>query len=155
MNKPLEQFSIGAWFALAVGMGIMSKSWETFFSFVAIGCFFASGMWATRGRKSPRPAIRAVAVGINVFFFGVLVSGLVFVAERLYLVNGDTYPAWLATADLGTVSKQELLRSPGAKCVGKGGEFIQKSGGLVVFRCSGTLWYESHTYIAHVAGGLQ
>lgn len=160
------QLSLGAWAAIAVGMGILGRSWETFFSLMAICAFFSFGAAASAALRTKRPAIRLVGVVGTVAFLGVILGGLLSGLERLYLVNGASYPAWLAKADLGPVNGLDDLLFVGsaandgrglnvndaAACRGKSAELHHKSGGVVVIRCGGLMWYDSTTYLAHMGG---
>lgn len=60
-----------------------------------------------------------------------------------------SYPAWLATRDLGTLSEAKLMTfAASSECRG-GAEIMDKANGLVVIRCGGLMRYEAGTFIAH------
>lgn len=149
MNHFTTQLTLGCWFGLAVAAAILARSWEPFWSFGAVGCFVAVFLAAVHAMRSPRSNVRTASKAILAGFFLVMVAGLLLGVERVYVVNGSSYPAWLATADLGAVEKRILAPAPG--CEGEPTEIYQKDNGLVVLRC-GLLWYEGHTYLAHEQG---
>ena len=76
MKNLVTQLSLGTWAALAVGMGIMSRSWETFFSLMAFFAFFSVGAAASAALHAKRAAIRWAGVVGNVVFVGVILGGL-------------------------------------------------------------------------------
>lgn len=160
------QLCLGAWASMAISFGILSRSWETFFGLMATTAFFTLGVVASKALRSKLPAIRWGGIVGTIAFYGVILFGFLGAAERLYLVNGKSYPSWLAKEDLGQTNELDGLLFVGSKsgikerakldmtagCAGKNSELYHKGGGLVVIRCGGMMWYDSHTYVAHVEG---
>jgi len=143
-----NQIFIGYWISLAVGLGILSKSWETAFSMAVIGTFFIVGSWSFNSVKSKRTVVRRLAITCASVCFLIITAGAISGLERLYLVNAKTYPAWLAKNDLGTLTREQYLNIP--ECKGMGSEIYEKENGLMVIRCGGIMWYEGHTFVAKI-----
>jgi len=151
MRNLAAQMIIGGWGALAVGFGILSRSWETFTTFGVIGLFFVAGHASGVALRSSRPGMRVLGMAGTAAFFGVIVFGLVAGAERVYLVNASSYPTWLAS-DQGPVNADRLLANLDPKCAGKTAEIYEKDGNRAVVRCGGFSWYDSYTYQVHLEG---
>lgn len=138
-----EQLSIGAWLSMAAAFGIMSRSVETASSTLIVGAVFTAPMFAARGVSSANKALRwlsrAIIFGVAAF----LLVGLLSTIERVYLVNGKTYPRWLARGELGRVDDAALGRLRATDCKNDPIEIFQKDG-FVVLRC-GFAWYEPST----------
>jgi len=150
MNRLFNQLTLGLWGAMALGFSVMSKSWSTLLNLAAVGLFFAVGTWASSSLKDGRPGVRRLAIALSCFFFGVILFGFISTVERLYLVNGATYPAWLAKRDLGTLPQDALMRFTGGPDCKGGAEIFDKEDGNSVIRCGGFLWYESKTYTVQI-----
>lgn len=158
MKRWLDQTIFGLWCAMGVGLGILSRSWETFGSFMMVACFLASGTWAARSLKAENVVVRRGATTIATIYILLVAFGFVMTIERLYLVNGSSYPSWLATKDLGEFKDDgkgnftQISDFSKKNCPGGGMEVDVKENGLVVMRCGGILWYESDTFTAHFIG---
>lgn len=146
----IDQLSIGLWLALAVGIGILSRSWEAAAAPLLAGTFFLAPTFAWRGIGVTNAPLRIVSwlvvigwvIAFLMMFFGTV--------ERLYYVNGDSYPRWLATGELqkpanGANVIDELRNGP---CKDAGIEITGKRDGVYVIRC-GFSWYDSKTYLAN------
>ncbi len=141
------QFAIGTWLSLAVCMGIMSRSWSSFWTLAAIGGFFAAGSLAGAATKSPRKPLRVLGrIGLCAFLL-VMVGALLNTAERVYLVNADSYPRFLAR-NLGTADMHTLERLHAKECKGMGIQVYEKTNYTWVIRC-GFDWFGGHTYISN------
>ena len=139
-------------------MGIMAHSWEPVWTMSLIALFFGIGAWADAVRKAKRdagensPFASTVLLGQVTILIAVLVAGVGLTAERVYLVNGDSYPAFLTSRDLGTSNDDGLLKLTNAVCKQQPGEIFRKAGNLTVIRC-GMLWYQGQTFTTHVVNG--
>lgn len=91
-----------------------------------------------------RPLSRAIQAVLAVL----LVVAVFSTAERLYLVNGDAYPSWLASGELGQVDHATIVRLRNTECSHDVIEIYHKRDS-VVLRC-GLAWYQpsTRTYIA-------
>lgn len=155
MRKALDQILIGLWCAMGAAMGIMSKSWQTFGTFMLVAAFLAGGIWAGRALQSENGKVKRVAMTTAILYALFFVFMGMMVIERLYFVNGSSYASWLATKDLGNfdVDKNDqiiqLSKLSRENCPGGGAEINVKDDGLVVIRCGNLTWYDSQTFIAH------
>lgn len=70
------------------------------------------------------------------------------VAERVYLVNGSSYPSWMAGAELGEVAMARIVALWNSECRHCPVEVFRKSNGAVL-RC-GDFWFmpSTRTYFA-------
>lgn len=146
MKGPLFQLSIGGLLGFAVLAGIEGRSWGVFFGFALIALyFFAIGASRQAARSTRRPvriAGNVVASACALLFLGMILMTV----ERLYLVNGSSYPRILAH-DLGAANYSTLENLRLNQCKGDGMEIYGKRNDLWVIRC-GFSWYEGHTYIS-------
>lgn len=146
MKGPIFQIGIGLWFSLAVMAGIESRSWGAFLAPFYIGLFFvALGLASDARRSGRRPwqvAGNVVIAGCGLLFVGSLMN----TAERLYLVNGQSYPRLLAR-DVGAADKATLDNLHRNQCKGELMEIYGKKGGLWVIRC-GFSWVGGHTFVS-------
>lgn len=138
-----EQLAIGAWLSLAAVFAIMSRSGQTAGTLLAVGAVFTALLFASRGIKAARASLRWLSVAIIVGVSAFVLAGLLSAIERVYLVNGKTYPRWFARGELGRVSDADLRRLRETECKNDPIEIFQK-GGFVVLRC-GFAWYEPST----------
>lgn len=152
MNRMLSQFTWGIWGAMALGFGIMSRSWSTGLGLACMGMYFAMGAWASSSFNDPRTLVRRVArVGAALFFGGIALF-CIFTVERLYFVNAASYPSWLATRDLGALDEAQIMEfAASSECRGRS-EILSKANDQVVIRCGGAMRYEASVYIAHRRG---
>jgi hypothetical protein len=152
MNRSLDKIFIGLWFVLAIIFGLLLKSWGIAFAFLLFAAFFTAGNWACSSLNVSNVVLRWIARVVASCFFLVIIGGVLLMIERLYLVNGQSYPAWLAKRDLGTIDRAQLLQLYGTDCPGMGAEINMKSDNLAVIRCGGMTWLDGHTYIARMQG---
>lgn len=146
MKGPMFQLGIGIWFSMAAIAGIESRSWGAFSGPFVIGVFFLAIGLASDARRSQRRPLRVagaiVMVACALIFLGALLNS----AERVYLVNGSSYPSFLGR-DLGAADYKTLDRLHENQCKGDGMEIYGKADGKWVIRC-GFLWLDGHTFIS-------
>lgn len=146
LKGPLNQLGVGISLGLAVSAGIEGRSWGAFFGIASIAAFFfaiSAGVQASRSnREAIRVAGKSVLIACTLLFIGIVLSEI----ERLYLVNGTTYPRVLAR-DLGAANYATLDKLRADQCKGQTMEIYSKADNLWVIRC-GFGWYEGHTYIS-------
>ncbi|MBA9846847.1 hypothetical protein DEE89_12110 [Ralstonia pickettii] len=87
-----------------------------------------------------------IKVGINVLIVIAMAVGLVATLERLYLVNGSSYPSFLAE-DAGNLDEVGLAKLRATSCKDESVE-VYKKDDVWVLRC-GFAYYQGHTYISH------
>lgn len=147
----LDAFMAGTLCAMGATFAVLSASIDVFVSFAVMAGFLAlpslgRDLLASGGRIA-RPLGRAA---LALFFLGVL-FGVMAVSERLYLINGSSYPNWLATELSGswnTVQNQDVVRK---SCHGRGGvEVLNKADGRAVLRC-GFSWAPGNTFVANAS----
>jgi hypothetical protein len=143
-----EQLIAGAWLSLAVAYGLLSRSASSAFALMGAGAVFTLPIFASRGARSPRGALRLLSRAVLAAFAVFMVVMVLATVERVYLVNGDSYPAWLASGRLGKVTDGDIEQLRRTSCSHDPIEVLQKKG-YVVLRC-GFAWYEpsTKTYIA-------
>ena len=138
-----EQLAIGTWLSMAAAFAIMSRSAQTAGSILTVGAIFTAPMFAARGIKSAHKLLRwlsiAIMVGVSAFMLVAVLSTI----ERVYLVNGKTYPRWLARDELGRIDEAAIDHLRATECKNDPIEVFQKDG-FVVLRC-GFAWYEPST----------
>lgn len=138
-----EQLAIGAWLSMAAAFAIMSRSAQTAGSILTVGAIFTAPMFAARGVNSTRALLRWLSIAVIVGVAAFMLVGVLSVFERVYLVNGKTYPRWLARGELGRVDDAAMGRLRATECTNAPIEVFQKDG-FVVLRC-GFAWYEPST----------
>jgi hypothetical protein len=84
--------------------------------------------------------------GFNIFIAIVLAIGVLATLERVYLVNGSSYPRLLAE-DVGNVDEAGLAKMRATTCKDEPVE-VYKKDEIWVLRC-GFAYYQGHTYISH------
>lgn len=146
--RVIEQLTIGGWLGTAAAFAIMSRSAEIAVSILTVGALVAVPMFATRGLDTPRTPMQWLSMTILGAVAIVMVAASLFTIERAYLVNGKSYPRWLASGELGPVDDAALERLRTTECADEPIDVFQKDG-FVVVRC-GFMWYEpsTRTYIA-------
>lgn len=112
----------------------------------------------TGSMRSPELPCRSwVAVAISIGVVVVMTVGMLSALEWIYLVNGTSYPRWLAQGELGRVNDADILRLRATECKHAPVEVFPKDG-FVVLRC-GMMFYEpsTKTFIAdaYAFGGQQ
>lgn len=149
MKHLWTQINLGALLGVAAFLGILQRSWESFFSVAGIAAFLAGGLLAAQWVLSPRRPLRVLG-GIGcVAFCAVIIGWFLITAERMYLVNGSSYPTFLAT-DVGHVdSKQAEALRVGEQCHDQVLEIFEKTD-FWILRC-GYSYFDGHTFISHGA----
>ncbi|EMP3151668.1 hypothetical protein WDX82_005125 [Salmonella enterica] len=162
LKNQTAQISIGLWLAMAAFFGTMTRSWETFGAFLAVAVFFGglgfagvfiSGELFKRSGLKGRfwtftdKAVRALGYAYLAFFFIGIAAALVGGLERLYLVNGDSYPRFLAK-NLGTADMHTIDALRAKECKGESIDVYEKTGNVWVIRC-GFSWIDGKTYVSN------
>ncbi|MDN7664056.1 hypothetical protein [Burkholderia cenocepacia] len=146
MKRFWFQLTIGGWLGMGAFAGIVGRSWGSFGVFAAIAAyFFAIGAGREAGR-STRPPVRIAGNVVWAACALLFVGAALLAVERLYLVNGGSYPSFLAH-DLGAASYSTLEKLRLNECKGEGMEVYRKGDDRYVIRC-GFSWIEGHTYIS-------
>lgn len=149
MKHLWNQINLGALLGCAAFLGILQRSWESFFSVAGIAAFFASGLLAAQMVGSPRRPLHVIGAVGCVAFCAVFIGWILITAERFYLVNGSSYPTFLAT-DVGHVdSKQVEALRVGEQCHDQVLEIYEKTD-FWILRC-GYSYFDGHTFISHGA----
>lgn len=141
---------------VATYMGVAARSWGVVVPMLLLAGLvcgdllvygIALGLSRVAGRIVKRDDLFAVCYRLSGFvFLGGVLFMLVSPAERLYLVNADTYPQWLTT-NIGRLDMARLqqLREQRGPCHEQPAEIFRKQNGWVV-RCG---WFPfSQTYFA-------
>lgn len=162
LKNQTAQIVIGLWFAMAAFLGTMARSWETFIAFLSVAAFFGglgfagvfiSGELFKRSGLKGRfwtfadTAVRAVGYAYLALFFIAIAASLLAGIERLYLVNGDSYPRFLAK-NLGTADMHTIDALRAKECKNTGIDVYEKAGNVWVIRC-GFSWLDGKTYISN------
>lgn len=150
MSRLAWQLVSGALLSTAAVSVILLRSWGFAGALAIIYVIWGVGLVAGQHRSNLRPAVRWAARGVLLIYGIAIAIGLLSMCERLYFVNGDSYPSWLSNADLGVMARNEFYQRLGRKCEGRGGEFSDKGNDVMVFRCGSVFWIGSETYIAHL-----
>ena len=89
-----------------------------------------------------------LSIAINTVVVVAMTVGILSVIERLYVVNGNSYPRWLAQGELGRMNDADLLSLRATECKHEPIEVFQKEG-FFVLRCGMMLFERStKTFIA-------
>lgn len=143
-----EQVVIGLWAAGAAAIGIGSRSAALALSVLALGTLVCAPMLAVHGLRSRSAPMQWLSRAVIGAALAVIAVGVLGAIERVYLVNADTYPRWLASGELGDANNVDLLRLRETACKAAPIEIFQKRD-LVVLRCGFALYEPStRTYIA-------
>ncbi|CAH2782572.1 MAG: hypothetical protein PPHEINF_2009 [uncultured Paraburkholderia sp.] len=146
LKRPMFQLSIGGLLGLGAISGIEARSWGSFLSMALIALYlfaFAASRQAARASRRP---VRIAGNTATAVCAALLVGMFLLVAERVYLVNGSSYPRWFAH-DLGAANYSDLDRLQGTECKGEGMEIYGKHDNRWVIRC-GFSWIDGRTYIS-------
>ncbi|WP_322075481.1 hypothetical protein [Burkholderia cenocepacia] len=139
------QFGIGMILSFGVMSAMESRSWSGFLGAGAVALFFvvfASGRAALDAKKkSVNVAGLVVCASCLLVIVGLLLNGV----ERIYLVNGDSYPRFLAR-DAGALNYEGLDRLHKTQCQHEFMEVYQKSDFWVI-RC-GMMYLQGHTFVS-------
>ncbi|MDN7527679.1 hypothetical protein [Burkholderia orbicola] len=146
LKRPMFQLSIGGLLGLGAVSAIEARSWGSFLS-AALMAFYLFAFAASRqAAKASKPPIRLAGNIITALCVVLLLGTFLLVAERVYLVNGSSYPRWLAR-DIGAANYAELDRLHGTECKGESMEIYGKRSSQWVIRC-GFTWMGGRTYIS-------
>lgn len=124
------QLVCGLWLGFAAFAGIVTRSWASLMSIALFGAFFIAPsicLWMLK--RQHRWARRVGALGLAAFA-GAILLGIALTIERLYFVNADSYPEFMATRLKGDASDAEVLKA--ANCVPM--EILEKENGWLI-RC--------------------
>ncbi|MFP3637651.1 hypothetical protein [Paraburkholderia sp. SIMBA_054] len=146
-----QQICAGLYLSMGAFLAIESKSWSPFFGAVLFGLFMSmpSISLATIRRGGHW---RSAGIAVAILFGSLLLWACAGVAERLYFLHGDTYPAWLSNGDLGSVKAAENIYGQVEHLCGHSGPRMidYKSHGQIVLRCDpSAFWPFTRTYVGH------
>lgn len=147
LKGPLWQISIGLWLGMAVFLGIVGRSWQAFAGYLAFAAFFIGAGLAAEAARSQRKPLRILGKIGCIAAALVIVGAVLNTAERLYLVNADSYPRFLAR-NLGTADMHTIDRLRANECKDHPVEVFEKKNYTWVMRC-GFSWIDGHTYISN------
>lgn len=145
MLKKLTKFEwlgVGAWLVIVVTFGVMSRSLHTAYQWLVIGVFFCAPILMTRMIGTGHKIWRIIGLCVWCAWLGIVAFGFLNIVERIYLVNGEHYPRWLAD---GEISPKDPLQTE--RICHRGVVLYSKPNGLYVWRC-GSFWYDSTTLIS-------
>ncbi len=131
---------------MGVTAGIEGRSWSAFFGPASIGLFLAVLALSIGAMGSKHSGLRVTGLFVSLACLVVFAGAILNVGERLYLVNGKTYPHFLAR-NIGAASHATLDRLQLADCKGTGMEIYGKADHEWVIRC-GFSWFGGHTYLS-------
>lgn len=146
MRNPLTQIVIGMFFSIGVMAAIDSRSWSASFGPVCVGLFFMALALSMNAMDSKRATLKTTGIAVSIACMLVFVGAILSVGERVYLVNGKTYPRFLAT-DIGAANHDTLDRLRHAQCRGSLMEIYGKTNDEWVIRC-GLSWIGGHTFVS-------
>lgn len=145
-----DQFIIGFWLSAAAVLAIQTQSWNAGAVPLLLGAFTLLPTYAARVLRSQNRLVRNVAIGVLVLWALAFLTILANAVERLYYVNGKSYPSWLTSGELQPAAdganSLDSLRA--GQCKGRGPlEISEKEDGVYLVRC-GLFWYEAKTFRA-------
>lgn len=124
------QLVCGLWLGFGAFAGIVTRSWASLMSIALFGAFFiAPSIFLWMIKRQHRWTRRAGALGLAAFACAILL-GIALTIERLYVVNADSYPEFMATRLKGDASDAGILKA--ANCVPM--EILEKKNGWLI-RC--------------------
>ncbi|WP_156350195.1 hypothetical protein [Achromobacter sp. 2789STDY5608633] len=144
---PLAQISFGLWFSIAIFVGITGRSWQAFGVYCLIGLFFIGLGLAAEALRSKHKALRTLGLAGCAVALAIFIGGLLAGIERLYLVNADSYPSFLAS-EKNLASPAELDQLRANECPDEVLTIYEKSNGWVI-RC-GDFWFDGPTFLSSV-----
>lgn len=151
--KLSEQLALGGWLGMALFSSIMQRSLSAGVGFVVIGLFFSVPLFAQRGFLSSSKIIRWVAQSGRALFICTLFVVLLTGVERAYLLEADTYPAWLATDHIAAIDTKDLAKIRSEYCAKNDPiEILPKANGVQVLRC-GFNWLTASTFVVDARKG--
>lgn len=145
----IDQIFFGLILSMGIGGAVWDKSWGPIRFWLAFGVIAWLPSVGSRLLKSQQPRARLLGKLLLSAFAVVLLIGVLDIADRIYLTNGASYPAWLTQRDIGPVTRATFGHLAMNEC--KGHWPIQgfpKAGDVTVYRC-GFDWLGGHTFIAH------
>lgn len=151
-----DQCYWGACLSIAASSSIMDKSWGTLTWTISIGVLLFLPALARRAWRREIRGARVAAIALLAVFFTVIAMAVASVAERLTLINAETYPAWLANGHVtldGTNAESPLFNDTMDRvCRGRRGPrmILHKAGGEIVVRCDPfSYWPFTRTYVGY------
>jgi hypothetical protein len=124
------QLVCGLWLGFAAFAGIVTRSWASLMSIALFGAFLSPQYLPLDAKRQHRWARRVGALGLSRCIAGAILLGIALTIERLYFVNADSYPEFMATRLKGDASDAEVLKA--ANCVPM--EILEKENGWLI-RC--------------------
>lgn len=144
----IDQIFFGLILSMAIGGAVWDKSWSPVRFWLAFGVIAWLPSIGGRMLKAQRLSVRRVGKLLLAAFAAVVLIGVLDIAERIYLVNGDSYPAWLTQRDIGPVTRATFGHLAMNECKGRWPiQGYPKAGDVMVYRC-GFDWLGGHTFIA-------
>ncbi|WP_241295704.1 hypothetical protein [Burkholderia stabilis] len=151
-----DQCYWGACLSIAASSSIIDKSWVTLIWTIAIGVLLFLPALARRAWRREMRGAKVAAIALLAVFFTVIAMTGASIAERLTLINAETYPAWLANGHLalGSANTESPLFNDmtGRACRGRRGPrmILHKAGGEIVVRCDPfSYWPFTRTYVGY------
>lgn len=136
------QINIGLFLSLGVGSGLLQRNWSTFWDFFYVAQFFAILYLACSLSPSQNRYIRAISKSMIWAYAAFFACAAVLAAERLWLINGDSYPSFMGTFyQKFDIPTYEAIPD----CSEGGGDWFEKSDKTVI-RC-GSNWLTGTTII--------
>lgn len=151
-----DQCYWGACLSIAASSSIIDKSWVTLIWTIAIGVLLFLPALARRAWRREMRDAKVAAIALLAVFFTVIAMTGASIAERLTLINAETYPAWLANGHLalGSANTESPLFNDmtDRACRGRRGPrmILHKAGGEIVVRCDPfSYWPFTRTYVGY------
>lgn len=151
-----DQCYWGVCLSIAASFSIMDKSWGTLASVLVIGVLLFLPVLARRAWRLATRGARITSIALLAVFVTAISIAVASVAERLILINAETYPAWLATGhvalDGGNVEDSIFDDTINRVCRGARGPtmILHKARGEIVIRCDPlSFWPLTRTYVGY------
>ncbi|QNM95440.1 hypothetical protein [Chitinimonas koreensis] len=146
MKRPtFQQVAVAFWISAAVVLAVLSRTWSAAAVPLAAGFLMMAPGLAARGRTSINKTLRVVSGIVQAVWWVSVAMIVVGGAERLYYINGATYPRWLITGELQQLGIDGINQLRATECRGRFPvEVTRKEDGYLV-RC-GVMWWDSKTY---------
>lgn len=135
----------GVMFGFIAYLSVMSRSLALATSMLIFMAFFTVPAIASTLRKSQMKPVRWLGVAALAGWVGTILYYMALTADHLYMVNGNTYPKWLAETVRVQPEKVLTIGGSDSLCAGHGiGDFFRKSNGMFL-RC-GVMGGSQKTY---------
>jgi predicted membrane channel-forming protein YqfA (hemolysin III family) len=135
----------GAMFGFIAYFSVMSRSLALAVSMLIFMAFFTVPAVASLLRKSQLKPLRWLGVAALAGWVGTILYYMALTADHLYMVNGNTYPKWLAETVRVQPDKVLTIGGSDSLCAGYGmGDFFRKENGMFL-RC-GVMGGSQKTY---------